>query len=101
MIAVAQTGSTTGGDFDDERSCREAIAAGDTGAWNNLGNLLARQTGREDEAEAAYREAITTGDTRAWYGRSRAVSARAGFCFSSAAGVSWAAARALACLSKR
>ena len=76
MIAVAQTGSTTGGDFDDERSCREAIAAGDTGAWNKLGNLLARQPGRDEEAEAAYREAIAAGNTGAWNNLGRLLARR-------------------------
>jgi tetratricopeptide (TPR) repeat protein len=48
---------------------RDAIAAGNTRPLNNLGNLLAKQGGREAEAEAeqAYRDAIAAGDSKALF----------------------------------
>ena len=53
---------------EDERFSREAIAAGDSAAWNKLGILLARQPGREHDAEQAYREAIEAGQAAGWCG---------------------------------
>lgn len=44
-----------GGAPETEAAHREAIAAGDTDVWNNLGNVLSAQPGREAEAEATYR----------------------------------------------
>ena len=51
------------GALEQEAGYREAIAAGNTDAWNSLGLLLAKLPGREVEAEAAYREAIACAAT--------------------------------------
>jgi len=66
MMAVAQAERTGEGDSEEERSWREAVAAGDLSAWSGLGRLLAGQAGREEEAEAACREAIDAGNSAAW-----------------------------------
>lgn len=46
---------------EEEGRYRQAIAAGHTEVWVGLGDLLAKQPGRQREAEHAYRQALAAG----------------------------------------
>lgn len=65
-----------GGEAGAERGFRATIAAGETGAWIPLGELLAGRPGREDDAEAAFGEALKAGHSGAWIGLGNVLAAQ-------------------------